>query len=837
MLMTLCIGLGVATWVATGVLNRGLEAASRQASTPLTGEADFYVGNGDAGLRRVAIEQVARTPGVRAVQPLVIQRVVLPEFHHRPALLLGIDLPEQRDSEQLWTVKANDVTPQLFMRSMLLRQHPVVVGEELARSLPPGASFGVLIAGQVQRLRSIGTISARGRASALGGNVLLMRSDDAAELLGHPDHVSRLDVALEPGTDRADVRRRLEEELGSSAQVTCPESHDQRIQDMLGGLKVGFSLCGAGALVVGLFLIYSVLAVTVVERGHDIGILRSLGATRPQIGSLFLGEAAVLGVTGGLIGIPMGLGLAHFTVGPMQQALCDIFLPLQLKQLEPGTGTLLGGLVAGLGTAMLAAVVPALQAALDCPSEALRRVPPARGASRRMHLAGCLIVTALGIACFVFKEHLPGRFGSFGSLVLVLLGILLAMPLLTTLVARLMRGTARFPLGLAGRMAVDDLARAPGRTGVVIAAVSAGVALLFQTAGLIRSNEDAIRDWVDRSIAGDLFVTAGGPLCATGQTLPMAEAVGEKLARAFPGVGVVPMRFRYLDWRRNGRVNRILLLALDAQSYYDANENRRPPLPELESYRQLSQPGTVLVSENFAELHGVRVGNMLVLPGSEGPVALRVIGTVIDYSCNHGTVIVDRAQYRSQFDAGLVDVLDVYVPPGMNAEAVRQRVLQSPWGTEQALCVLSRSEVRRHILGMVSRLYGLAYTQEFVVGIVAILGLVITLFVSVLQRRRELGILRAAGATRAQVLRVVLCESLLLGLIGLGIGMLIGLPLEWYTVRFLQYEESGFLCTVSVPWAAAGAVALLTVAGSALASLAPGVHAARMQVTEAIAYE
>src|SRR5262249_4654557 len=162
-------------------------------------------------------------------------------------------------------------------------------------------------------------------------------------------------------------------------------------------------------------------------------------------------------------------------------------------------------------------------------------------------------------------------------------------------------------LSVTDRLALDNLARSPGRTGLVLAAVSGGVALLLLTAGVIRSNEEAVRTWVDRCVAGDLFVTAGGPLSASGQTLAMHEAIGGLVAKEIPGAVAVPMSFRYLDWQQGKRSARILLVALDAASYFAANQKRQPPLPDLDFYRRLSrEPGTALVSENFAALHGLK---------------------------------------------------------------------------------------------------------------------------------------------------------------------------------------------------------------------------------------
>src|SRR5262249_30987986 len=132
-------------------------------------------------------------------------------------------------------------------------------------------------------------------------------------------------------------------------------------------------------------------------------------------------------------------------------------------------------------------------------------------------------------------------------------------------------------------------------------------------------------------------------------------------------------------------------------------------------------------------------------------------------------------------------------------EAVREEMLHR-WGAEHALVVLTQGKLREHIKGIIRRLYGLAYSQEIVVGLVAALGVVMALLISVLQRRRELGLLRAVGATRAQVLRSVLAEAALMGALGTVIGLAIGIPLEWYCVKVILFEEAGFLFPFHVPW-------------------------------------
>jgi putative ABC transport system permease protein len=150
---------------------------------------------------------------------------------------------------------------------------------------------------------------------------------------------------------------------------------------------------------------------------------------------------------------------------------------------------------------------------------------------------------------------------------------------------------------------------------------------------------------------------------------------------------------------------------------------------------------------------------------------------------------------------------------------------------------LTREEVREGWRGLIRRVYGVAYTQEVIVGVVAVLGVVAALLISVLGRRRELGLLRAVGGTRPQLLQTVLAEAVLIGLVGTLLGIVVGLPMEWYAVRVVLFEETGFLFPMRVAWQEAGVIAALSILSATLAGVAPAVQAMRLRIADAIAYE
>ncbi len=730
-------------------------------------------------------------------------------------------------------------------------QTPVVVGQDLDQRLPAGEKkFNIRVAGVTHELTRVGTIEARGAIAALGSNVLVMRIDEAAPLMAMPDRVSRMDVTLEPGADANEVKRLLQEVIGGEdvAQVSTPQIEDNRIREALAPLKVGTMIVSTGSLVVGMFLVFNTLSVSVAERRHDIGVMRSVGATRGQIRNLFLMEAALLGLLGAVLGVPLGLGLANLLLGSLSQLVSDALFPVPMMPptLAELRWFLLVAIVAGIATSMIAALLPAISASREEPADAVRRVPPGAGLpARLLQMATCFGLVLLGVGLAAARDQLPDkRLAIFGGVGCIFLASFLATALFKRRVcARLLRPLAQRLFSVEGRLAADNLIRAPGRTGLVIAALAAGVALMTHTAGIIRSNEQGILGWLERHVTADLIVTSGGPISSGGKTMSMREEIRTDLEAALPpGSRTVAVSWSGSKWTRPHEVVDIIVALVDADGYYEANRDRGWSVPKLELFHRLSQePNTTVVSDNFADLNHVSIGDTITLPVQAGGLTLTVIGTVEDYAAPRGLLFLDRNRYKREFiNAERVDIFDVYLPQGADAAAVaraRADLAQSSVSADNSLVAITNADLQREISKMIHRLHSIAYLQEGVVGIVAGLGVVAALMISVLQRRRELGLLRAVGSTRGQVLRTVLFEALLMGLIGGVLGVAFGLLLEWYALNVVMAEEAGFRFAMLIPWQEAGLIALASVVIATLAGLFPAVRAVRLRIADAIAYE
>jgi putative ABC transport system permease protein len=324
------------------------------------------------------------------------------------------------------------------------------------------------------------------------------------------------------------------------------------------------------------------------------------------------------------------------------------------------------------------------------------------------------------------------------------------------------------------------------------------------------------------------MVFSGSLSEAVASAAPLDSRVPRELA-LLPGVeGVFGVRYRTPDY--NG--TKVFLTALDAAEYVRLTAPRLSGgLKAYAEIGRLAGADGAVVSENFARRHAVRVGEVIELPGPKGAVRLPVLATIPDYSWSRGTVFLDRGTYRRLFGDDQVDVAHVFLAdPAATAEVER-------YATANGLVTQDRASMRSFVADLIDRVYLLAYLQQIVVGLVAGLGVVTALLISVLQRKRELGLLLAVGATPGQVVRSVLWEAVLMGGFGTALGVLIGLPLEWYVLKVVLVEESGFVFDLLVPWRqgfgiAVGAITVATVAG-----LLPALHTVRMRVADAIAYE
>jgi putative ABC transport system permease protein len=881
LLIVASIALGVCTLISARILNQVAEFAAQDTTTP-GGQADLYVSNGEASVPRSMVEELraAKIPGVKSVQPLVYDRISLPDLDGRAAVLIGAEVNTQLLSDEnplkvkitkyadAIRLRFGSVVAALFSGNMTkvsdewekIPARPVIISrpifDEWLRQGGPEKPFLIRHASQNYECLPVGIVDFEPDSpfAPMGKNfvgmsvtqagrvvrplpplgVLLGGPGEAMVELQFPQRVGRIDMFLDPGADRDAAEIAIGKVLGSRAEIRTPEAKRRSTQEVVSGVQIAFHLCAAGAMIVGLFLVYNAMAVTVAERRPDIGIMRSVGATRGQVIGLFASMAAILGLIGAGLGVPLGVGLAEITLRSFREELGSMFLNPAVNPASLSWATVFVAILAGVSTATFAALVPAVQAANDDPAHVVRRsAAGAKGNWRLAHRLTCLGMIGGGLAMIVFRADLPARVGAIGGMTLMLVGMLLSAPIVVGTLVSILQPVVRVTCPISVRLAFDNMLRAPGRTGVVIGALGAGVAMMFQTAGVGRSNEEPIVTWIAQVVQADHFVFSGNMTAANSSNAPMSPSVASELRSLEPVDRVMTIRYSRPEF--NGTV--ICVVAMDAVDYAKATRDRVPKgLPDLEKFLDLPGTNNVLVSENFQRRHHTKTGDTITLPGPNGRVSLTIIGTVRDYSWSRGTVFIDRTRYAELFGDDLIDMCHVFLKSSRGGTVSHDAELEN-YANEKGLFVTDRDALRKFLSELISRIYLLAYLQQVVVGVVAALGVVTALLISVLQRKREIGLLLAIGATPGQVLRSVLAEAVLLGIFGTFLGILIGLPMEWYILKVVLVEESGFVLDMLFPWKEALGIAAASILTATLAGLLPAWRAIQTRIPDALQYE
>ncbi len=485
--------------------------------------------------------------------------------------------------------------------------------------------------------------------------------------------------------------------------------------------------------------------------------------------------------------------------------------------------------VLGVITSVIAAVIPARNAARVDPVQALQKgkYQQLSAGENRVRRIAALVVAIAAAGCLLFERY---RIFFYLGDALTLLAALLLTPTFALWLARALRPFMRWMRPVEGTLAADSLLQAPRRTSGAVAALMLSLALVVALGGLTRASYDSIFGWLTVALNPDLFVSPSQSL--TQRDFRFPESMGAQL-RAIPGVGDVQM---VRDARVEIQGKPTMFVAADVNDL-----RRHATLPPVagnteEMFRLAGQGKAILASENFAMLRGFRLGDIVDVPTPGGTLHLPIAGIVTDYSDEQGSLLIDRSLYKRYWNDSTVNIFRIYLAPGAAEAEVKRRILEK-FGNQRRLFVLTNREVRRYILRLTDQWFGITYVQIAVAVLVAVLGIVNTLTVSITDRRRELGVLQAVGGLRNQIRGTIWLEALAVGIVGLILGLALGALQLYYSLHISAEDMAGLRLSYEYPYS----IALLLLPGillvAFLSAIAPAEAAVRGSLVEALEYE
>lgn len=830
-LTTAGIVLGVAVFVGMHTANQSVLYAFNQTVDKIAGATQLQVSAGETGFPEAVLEQVQAAPEVEAAVPVIEAAVQSGISGQGNLLVLGVDMTGDRSLRDYELDAADEAIiddPLVFIAQPDSIIVTTAFSERTGLRLNDRLTMQTMAGPKEFTIR--GVMRGDGLASAFGGNLAIMDIYSAQMVLGRGERFDRIDIALREGVRVEDARHALRQRLGPGLEVEPPSARGQQFEAMAQVYSMTANITSIFALFIGLFLIYNTFNIAVTQRRSEIGILRALGATRGQIRGLFLIESGIAGLAGSIAGLGLGVLIARGLASYLSTFLGEVYgVAQRAEEISADPRLLAASLAIGVLTSLIAGWIPARAAAGIDPVKALQkgRVQVISEGENRLRMWIAFATLAGAVAC-VFFGHRPVFF--YTGYLLSVVAVLLLTPALGSWLTRLLRPLLKWVRPVEGALAADSLLQAPRRTSGTVAALALSVALVIGLAGISRSSYDHIRRWMDAALNPDLFVTSSESLTTRSFRFPVAMA--QELADV-PGVDEVqPVRTARIVYRGVP----VMLVAADVAKIAARVRMRVIEGDPGAMYQQAMRGEGVVISDNFATLRRIALGDVLELPTPSGLLRLPVLGIVLDFSDQQGTIMMDRRLFVRHWGDDTVDVFRIYASAGAPVPQLRQAILDR-FGGKTRLFVFTNEELRGYILGITDQWFGLTYVQILVAVLVAVLGIVNTLTVSIADRRRELGVLQAVGGLRNQIRHTIWMEALAIGVLGLAIGFALGAVHLAYILEITRRDLAGLRLEYQFPMEIALAMLPVLLGSALFSAIGPAEGAVRGSLVEALEYE
>jgi putative ABC transport system permease protein len=836
------IALGVAAIVSIGIVNKSVLRSFEDSFIHATGRASLQVTGAQSGFPESILEQVQAVPGVEYAVPVVDTEGLLSTGKERSLMILGVDvlIDGQIRDYSLSNESADIPDPLLF----LARPDSIIITRTMAEreQIALDQQIKVETVQGTRTFRVRGILNPEGPAKVMGGNLAVMDIYAAQLAFGKEGRIDRVDVSLLRDEDLETVKRRILAALPEGYSVDTPVGRTRQIESMLANFQTGLNLISFFAIIVGMYLIYNAVSISIVHRRKEIGILRALGATRGQIMRLFMGETLVISAIGSALGVGLGILFAGSIVGTLGKIVSQWYARTSVTGIELNWIYPAAGIACGIAASLAAAVFPVLASNRISPVSAIRSVPWSEEGfftGKRLNIAAgfFLLLAAAVFGLYKFCGFLPyfrNRTFLFSAQLFLILGISLFTPAFLKGFLSLFHQFLAPRLGSMGRLAGLNLQKNITRNAVAVAAIFFGISVFVNSAGYVHSSKESVMTWLDAVVRADIIISAGHPSSSTNaQTVPMPVEMWRDIEKV-PGVrSADPWRKQYMDY--NGQ--RVLLSTIDIVRRGEYSHFMVTQGGDGEEIRRvMPHRDNIVVSEPFASRFQVEPGDVITLATPSGPVSFGVTAVVVDYLYDSGTVFMDLFTFQRHWGDMLADQFSVRVAQGADISTVRDSI-QKRLGADRKLFVMPVKEFKDEIRKAMDGTFVFNYALSVITMTIACFGIIVTLLASVLERTREVGILRSIGMLRRQVTAVVLIESLLMGvaggLLGCGAGVITGwLNLEGSFRANYSSAAEYFIPYGSIAWALVLAAGL-----SALAGIYPARRAAKTDVVEALTYE
>ncbi len=828
LIVVLGIALGAAVFTSVRIsVHASLDAFNRSMAH-VAGAAEQVAVQPGGYVSETAIPILAHHPAVSRFSPVLTTYVRPARSPADAFFLIGIDPILDRAFRQWQLDQGYGARGQIPWADLIAEPYTLILSQPLA------AELGVAAGGRVEldhnrgthAFRVLATLNPGGLALVEGGRVAITDIATYQEFTGLLGGVDRIDLIFRPNTTAQQIDH-LASALPESLEMNPPSAARDSGNAMIRAYQLNLSVLSFISLFVGMFLVYSLVALNAAARRRELAVMRALGASPGMLFRLFLAEGALLGLAGWLVAIPLSGLMVNYLVRVVSRTISTLFVRVQPESLALSAWEVLFSFGATLFVSVMAAYQPARAAMGVAPKEAMeigQRMPQGRYTARRLVLPamGCIAACApLSLMRGIAGIPIPG----YLAILLLFVGFSLLAPWMLQGLGRLLAPGLRRVAGIPAYLAGCYLRSSGTRISVSVGALITAVALFASLVIMIHSFRRTVELWVAQTVSGDLFVTTKmGEI--NRYRFPIPEEIVAGLQRLAPEADVVESR-RY-QLRYEGFPYELEVLGMRTflrhGGFVWLKGDPETILPRLE------RGDGALVSEVFSNRTGLTVGDRLHAQIEYSRVVLPVLGVVRDYRTDGGIVFYSWHRFRELFhDPGWSGVRFYFQNrgPDVDDQVVRLRnEIAQRYGDR--LDMVSGKALRQSILEIFDETFAVTTILLFIALVVAALGITTTLSILVLERTRQLNTIAAVGGSEAQIRGIILWEAAYLVTVGEIAGLVCGFVLSYLLVYVINRQSFGWTFLYTVDWGAL-AYSLPLIGLTALGAAIPAVRSVLRQ--------